>query len=344
MSNIKESGLLKALDAGPVICAEGYLFEMERRGYLKANLFVPEVVLDNPQVVEQLHRDFVHAGSDVVVAFSYYVDREKLKVIGKEDLLEDMYFGALKIARKVANETQTLLAGDIGQSNVWKPEDKEAEQKTIAMFEEQAQWSKEGGAEFIIAETISFFGEACLALEAIKSVGLPAVVNLAIDVDGLLRDGYTPEDACQRLADLGAEVVGLNCYRGPETMLPVLKKVTEKVKTHVAALPVAYHTTQNEPTFETLSDGKGNTVFPTRLDPHVATRDEMARFAKEAYKFGARFIGGCCGTAPYHIRSMAEALGRKVAASKYSPAELTEEQKQYFIPVASLHKKSSHKN
>ncbi|UCD33164.1 MAG: homocysteine S-methyltransferase family protein [Desulfobacterales bacterium] len=341
MINIKKIGLLNALDKGPVICAEGYLFEMERRGYLKANLFVPEVVLDNPQVVEQLHRDYVHAGSDVVLAFTYYVDREKLKVIGKEKLLEPMYYDALKIARKVSFETRTLFAGNIGQSNVWKPGDKEAERKTIAMFEEQAQWSKQGGVEFIIAETISFFGEACLALNAIKNVGLPAIVNLAIDVDGLLRDGYTPEDACKRLADLGADVVGLNCYRGPRTLLPVLKQVTEKVKSHVAALPVAYHTTENEPTFEVLSDGKGNTVFPTRLDPHVATRDEMAYFAQEAYKLGARFIGGCCGTAPYHVRSMAEALGRKVAASKYSPAELTKKQKQYFIPVATMHKKGS---
>jgi betaine-homocysteine S-methyltransferase len=341
MENIKELGLLNALDKGPVVCAEGYLFEMERRGYLKANLFVPEVVLDNPLVVEQLHRDFVHAGSDVVLAFTYYVDREKLKSIGKEDLLETMYFDALKIARKVSHESGTLLAGNISQTNVWKPGDKEAEKKTIAMFEEQARWSKEGGAQFIIAETISFFGEACLALNAIKSVGLPAIVNMAIDVDGLLRDGYTPEDACQRLADLGADVVGLNCYRGPGTMLPILKKVTEKVKSHVAALPVAYHTTNDEPTFEVLSDGKGNTVFPTLLDPHVATRNEMANFALEAYKLGARFIGGCCGTAPYHIRSMAEALGRRVAASKYSPAELTQEQKQYFIPMASMHKKGS---
>jgi betaine-homocysteine S-methyltransferase len=87
MKNIKKLGLLNALEKRPVICAEGYLFEMERRGYLKANLFVPEVVLDNPRVVEQLHRDFVHAGSDVVLAFTYYVDREKLKIIGKEDVL-----------------------------------------------------------------------------------------------------------------------------------------------------------------------------------------------------------------------------------------------------------------
>ncbi len=110
----------------------------------------------------------------------------------------------------------------------------------------------------------------------------------------------------------------------------------------VAALPVAYHTTEQEPTYGVLTDGHGNTVFPTRLDPHTATRDEMAAFAKQAYELGARFIGGCCGTGPYHIRAMAEALGRRAQASEYSPADLTEEQKQLFIPVASKHKKESH--
>ena len=81
-------GLLERLDAGPVICAEGYLFELERRGYLQAGAFVPEVVLEHPEVVAQLHRDFVHAGSDVVEAFTYYAHREKLRVIGREHLLE----------------------------------------------------------------------------------------------------------------------------------------------------------------------------------------------------------------------------------------------------------------
>lgn len=341
MKNIKKLGLLNALEKKPVICAEGYLFEMERRGYLKANLFVPEVVLDNPRVVEQLHRDFVHAGSDVVLAFTYYVDREKLKIIGKEDVLETMYHAALRIAKKVADETHTLLAGNIGQSNVWEPGNGDAERKTIAMFDEQARWSKEGGAEFIIAETISFFGEACLAVKAIKNVGLPAVVNLAINADGLLRDGYTPEDACRRLADLGADVVGLNCYQGPATMLPILKKITENVKGHVAALPVAYRTTEHEPTFEVLTDDEGNTVFPIHLDPYTVTRDEMADFARQAFELGVNFIGGCCGSAPYHIRAMAEALGRQVPASKYSPAKLTEEQKRLFMPVGSSHKKGS---
>ena len=83
-------GLLERLAAGPVICAEGYLFEIERRGYLSAGAYVPEAVLEHPETVAQLHRDFLHAGSDVMLAFTYYAHREKLRVIGKEDALEEM--------------------------------------------------------------------------------------------------------------------------------------------------------------------------------------------------------------------------------------------------------------
>src|ERR1035438_9369294 len=72
-----EPGLLKRLAAGPVICAEGYVFELERRGYLQAGAFVPVVLTEHPEVVEQLHMDFVHAGSDVTQALTYYVHREK---------------------------------------------------------------------------------------------------------------------------------------------------------------------------------------------------------------------------------------------------------------------------
>src|SRR5882724_7928450 len=78
----KPLGLLERLAAGPVICAEGYLFEFERRGYLQAGAYVPEVVLEHPQLVEGLHRDFVRAGSDVVEAFTYYAHRAKLKIVG----------------------------------------------------------------------------------------------------------------------------------------------------------------------------------------------------------------------------------------------------------------------
>jgi betaine-homocysteine S-methyltransferase len=78
-----KAGLMARLDKGPVICAEGYLFELERRGYLQAGAYVPEVVLEHPELVEQLHREFVHAGSDIVEAFTYYAHRQKLRVIGR---------------------------------------------------------------------------------------------------------------------------------------------------------------------------------------------------------------------------------------------------------------------
>src|ERR1700675_3033789 len=112
-----EPGLLKRLRSGPVICAEGYVFELERRGYLQAGAFVPVVLAEHPEVVEQLHMDFVRAGSDVTQALTYYVHREKLRVIGREKDLVPMNRTALSIAKKVARRTHTLFAGDICNTN-----------------------------------------------------------------------------------------------------------------------------------------------------------------------------------------------------------------------------------
>src|SRR5450631_3050688 len=118
-----KASLRQRLDKGPVICAEGYVFELERRGYLQAGAFVPEVVLEHPEVVRQLHRDFVHAGSDVVEALTYYAHREKLRVIGREADLEPINRRALEIAKSVAAETGALFAGDICNTNVYDPAD-----------------------------------------------------------------------------------------------------------------------------------------------------------------------------------------------------------------------------
>src|SRR4051794_27022221 len=157
--------LLERLDKGPVICAEGYLFECERRGYLQAGAFVPEVVLEHPEVVEGLHREFAHAGSDVIEAFTYYGHREKLRVLGKEDILEPLNRQALAIAARVARDTGTLLAGNLSNTNVYEPG---AEGPVRAAFTEQVSWAAEAGVDFIIAETFSWAGEALLALEIIR--------------------------------------------------------------------------------------------------------------------------------------------------------------------------------
>src|SRR5580692_10702047 len=160
-----EPGLLKRLAKGPVICAEGYVFELERRGYLQAGAFVPVVLAEHPEVVEELHLDFVRAGSDVVQALTYYVHREKLRVIGREKDLEPMNVMALAIARKVARETATLFAGDICNTNIYEPRDKAALRKVARIFEEQVGWAAGAGVDYIVAETFSWGGEALIALE-----------------------------------------------------------------------------------------------------------------------------------------------------------------------------------
>jgi betaine-homocysteine S-methyltransferase len=313
-------GLLERLDDGPVICAEGYLFELERRGYLQAGAFVPEVILEHPEKVTELHREFVHAGSDVVEAFTYYAHREKLRIIGREHLLERINRQALELARHVARETGTLLAGNVCNTNVWTGP--ESEDAVRAMFDEQVGWAVDAGADFIIGETFSWAGEAVAATEAIRAAGLPAVVTLAAHRDPNTRDGLTPADACRALEDAGADVVGLNCSRGPETMLPLLEDVRAAVSVHVAALPVPYRTDAEHPSFQSLRDPRAEDAdgraFPTALDPFTCNRHEVARFAADALALGVRYLGVCCGAAPHHVRAMAEAVGRTPPASQYS--------------------------
>jgi betaine-homocysteine S-methyltransferase len=316
-------GLLERLDAGPVICAEGYLFEFERRGYLQAGAFVPEVVLEEPGLVEQLHREFVHAGSDVVEAFTYYGHREKLRIIGKEDLLEPLNKTALDIAIKVARDTGTLAAGNLSNTNAYAQDDA-ARASVRAMFEEQTQWAVEAGVDFMVGETYSWGEEALLALEVIQQTGLPSVITLSIHREGETREGWSPVETCKRLADAGADVVGLNCIRGPQTMLPIIAEIREAVDCHVAALPVPYRTTDAEPSFQSLTDPNcdcipGGRPFPTALDPFTCNRYEVAEFTTAAYELGASYLGVCCGAAPHHVRAMAEALGRTPPASRFSP-------------------------
>jgi betaine-homocysteine S-methyltransferase len=293
--------LLDRLNADAVICAEGYLFELERRGYLQAGAFVPEAVLDHPDVVKQLHREFVRAGSDVVEAFTYYAHREKLRIIGKEDLLEPMQKTALRLAKEIAAEFdgEPMVAGNICNTNVYDPDDADSHRQVRAMFDEQVAWAAEAGVDFIIGETISWHGEAMIALESIKQTGLEAVLTLAVHKDGL-RDGVDVVESCRQLEQAGAAVVGLNCSRGPDTIMPLVEKIRAAVSCHVAALPVPYRTTVANPTFQSivdpccdcLPDGR---AFPTALDPFVCNRYEMAAFARKAHDMNVRYIGVCCG-------------------------------------------------
>ena len=316
--------LLQRLEEGPVICAEGYVFELERRGYLQAGAFVPEVVLEHPEVVKQLHRDFVHAGSDVVEALTYYAHREKLRIIGREKDLEPINRRALEIAKTVAMERGALLAGDICNTNVYDAKDPASHTAVRAMFEEQVGWAVDAGVDYIVGETFSWAQEALIALDVIKQAKKTAVITLAMHQADVTRENWTVGDACKRLADAGADVVGLNCIRGPATMMPLLREIRAAVKTHMAALPVPFRTHDAEPSFQSLRDthwhyAEGSRPFPIALDPFTCNRFEIGEFGREALALGVRYLGVCCGAGPHHIRALAEAVGKHPAASRYSP-------------------------
>jgi betaine-homocysteine S-methyltransferase len=147
---------------------------------------------------------------------------------------------------------------------------------------------------------------------------------MALHSTGTSREGHSPAESAKRLEDAGAEVVGLNCSRGPATMLPPLKEIREAVSCHVAALPVPYRTTNEQPTFQALRDPGWHNLpegrpFPSALDPFVCNRYEIGAFGREAFDMGVRYLGVCCGAGPHHIRSLAEVLGRQPPASRYSP-------------------------
>jgi betaine-homocysteine S-methyltransferase len=313
-------GLLERLQEDVVLGAEGYLFELERRGYLKSGPYVPEVVLDFPDAVRELHREFLRAGAEVMVAFTYYGHREKLRMIGREHDLEPLNRNALRIAKEIAREGDALVAGNICNTWAYDPEAPETSGEVVReMYREQVGWAVEEGADLIISETHDYLGEALISLEVIQEFGLPSVVTYASSTGEETVEEVEIVEACRRLDDAGADVVGLNCTRGPDTMLPLIERIRAAVDCFVAAQPVPYRTTPQEPTFQSLRDGNGTRVFPIALDPFTCTRFELADFAARSRDLGVNYIGICCGGAPHHVRAMAESLGRTVPASRYSP-------------------------
>jgi betaine-homocysteine S-methyltransferase len=305
---------------GGLIGAEGYVFELERRGYIKAGPYVPEVILDAPDALRNLHREFLRAGADVMVALTYYAHREKLKDVGRDGQLEELNRQAVRIANEIAAEGGALVAGNICNTWSYDPADPERSGAVVReQYREQLTWAVEEGIDFVIHETNDYVGEAIIGLEVCQELGLPTMVTFASVQPDKTYDGYGYLDAVKRVADAGAQVVGLNCSRGPATKLPMLEQIRAAVDIPIAAQPVPYRTDAQTPAFESLQS-HGQRAFPIQLEPFALTRFEMADFARRAKDVGVDYVGICCGGAPHHVRAMAEALGRDTPASRYYPA------------------------
>ncbi len=307
-----KKGILERLAAGPVLGDGGYLLELERRGYVKAGPFTPEVAIEAPEALRQLQIEFLRAGSEVLQTCTFYATEEKLRTAGYAGEVEQINRAAVRVAREVAGE-QALVAGNLSLTWQYEPGKPSSKERVLDLFRQQVALQKEEGVDFFIAETFLFVGEALLALRAIKEAGLPAMITLNFKMPPLSFEGTSPAECARMLEANGADIVGTNCGREPSRMLPIAVEMRNAVKCHVAAQPAGFRSTDVIPHFMGLPE------FPLALDPLQLTRGEMADFARQARDSGIGFIGACCGVVGCHIRSMAEALGRTTLASAKSP-------------------------
>ncbi|XP_056000872.1 S-methylmethionine--homocysteine S-methyltransferase BHMT2-like isoform X2 [Ostrea edulis] len=232
------------------------------------------------------------------------------------------------------------MAGNICNTTVYERGNDEAVEAAKEMFKEQIQWAVECGADYIVAETFSDYGEAELALRCIKEYGkgLPAVVSLVAHSKEETVDGLTFPDACRKLEEAGADVVGLNCCRGPKTMMPLIREIRKVCKGPICMLPVPYRTTPEQPTMQSLKDAETDKqAFPFDLPAFACSRTQIAEFAREAKEVGVQYIGLCCGNASHYIRVVAEEYGRYPPASKFSP-----DMSEHFIFGDREHVKDHH--
>jgi betaine-homocysteine S-methyltransferase len=298
-----KKGILERLAEGIVLGDGGYLLELEKRGWVRGGPFTPEVVLNRPQAVRELHTEFREAGAEVLQALTFYASRDKLATVGLADSLEDLNRAAVRVAREVAG-TRCLVAGNISLTWMYEPGSPSAADRVRATFEEQLALQTGEGIDLVIGETFSWLGEALLAAAAAKQTGLPVMITVSFEDKPVTSDGKTPAECAKALVDAGADVVGVNCLRGPDLMLPLVEEMRRAVPGYVACQPVAYRTTAEAPDFTSRPE------FPFGLDPLQLSRQEMADFARRARDLGVNYIGSCCGAVATHVREMARALGK----------------------------------
>jgi betaine-homocysteine S-methyltransferase len=300
---MKKKNILERLKEGPILGDGGYLLELEKRGWVRAGPFTPEVALTRPDALRELHIEFREAGADVLQALTFYASRDKLATVGLENRLEDLNRAAVRIAREVAGD-KCFVAGNLSLTWMYEPNSPFAADRVRKTFDEQLAVQVDAGVDFIIGETFSWLGEALIAVERAKKTGLPVMVTICFENKDETADGKTAAEAAKALADAGADIVGMNCLRPPEHILRAMEEMRKAVDGYLACQPVAYHTPKDKPDFTSLPE------FPFALDPLQLTRKEMADYALQAHQIGINYIGACCGSVAIHIREMAKALGK----------------------------------
>src|SRR5437660_12134999 len=195
---MKKKGILERLKEGPVLGDGGYLLELEKRGWVRAGPFTPEVALTYPNALRELHVEFREAGAEVLQALTFYASRDKLATVGLENRLEELNRAAVRIAREVAGD-RCLVAGNLSLTWMYEPGSAASADRVRALFDEQLAVQVDEGVDFIIGETFSFLGEALIAVERAKKTGLPVMVTICFENKNITTDGKTAAQAAREL-------------------------------------------------------------------------------------------------------------------------------------------------
>ncbi|MFY9560881.1 MAG: homocysteine S-methyltransferase family protein [Terriglobales bacterium] len=304
-----KKGILERLKDGPVLGDGGYLLELEKRGWVRPGPFTPEVAIVYPNALRELHIEFREAGAEVLQALTFYASRDKLATVGLEDRVEDINRSAVRVAKEVAGD-QCLVAGNLSLTWMYEHGSASAADRVRQTFDEQLKIQCDEGVDFIIGETFSWLGEALLAVERAKKTGLPVMVTICFENKDQTAEGKSAADAAKALLDAGADIVGMNCLRPPEHILPAMEEMRRAVDGYLACQPVGYRTPKEKPDFTSLPE------FPYGLDPLQLTRKQMGDYALKAREIGVNYIGSCCGSVAEHVREMARVLGKLPAESR----------------------------
>jgi homocysteine S-methyltransferase len=251
-----------------------------------------ELNLTSPELVASVHREYARAGADVVETNTYGANAVKLAQYGLDKKVREIARRAAAIAREAVGE-RTYVAGAIGPLGIRiEPYGPTSEDEAMAMFRETAEGLLEGGVDLFVLETFSDVAEIRQAIRAIRSIcDLPVVAQMTINEDKTTYYGTSPEIFTARLDAWGADVIGINCSVGPKIVLECVERMREATTRRLAAQP--------------------NAGFPRDVDGrtmYMCSPEYMAKYAKRLIQSGVKFIGGCCGTTPEHIKLIANAV------------------------------------
>lgn len=279
--------------ADHVLLLDGATGSNLRKAGMPVGISSEEWVLKNPEVLKELQRAYVEAGSEIVYAPTFGANRISLMNFGLEKQVTEMNRRLLTISKEAVG-ARALVAGDLTTTGqLLEPRGDLSYETLYQIYQEQIKALANAGADLLVAETMLSVDETVVALDAAQSVcDLPVMCTLSLEADGTALYGGNAVEAVMTLQEMGAAAVGLNCSVGPDQLEAVVANMKEAAQIPIIAKPNAGMPVINE---------KGEASYSMNAQ-------DFARYTRKLVEAGAGIVGGCCGTTPEYIRELAGVL------------------------------------